>query len=79
MTVAGHLRTRLLTGQSTEELPAVILKTYSVLHCNGHLRKTRKVVVELMALASVTRRASVPLPFGGLQLWTTANRHYVPA
>jgi hypothetical protein len=47
---------------------------YGVLHCNGHLRKTRKVV-ELMALASATCRAFVTPPFGVCM----AHKHYVPA
>jgi hypothetical protein len=40
------------------------LCTVSCIYCNGHLHKTRKVVVELMALASATRRASVTPSFG---------------
>jgi hypothetical protein len=44
---------------------------YGVLNCNGHLRK---VVVELMALASATRRASVVTPpFGGFRLSVVAE------
>jgi hypothetical protein len=48
---------------------------YGDLHCNGQLRKTRKVVVELMALASATCCASVTPPFGVCM----AHKHYVPA
>jgi hypothetical protein len=42
-------------------------RCYSVLHCNLHSRKTRKVVVELMSLAFVTRRASITVADWGLR------------